>query len=339
MPWLRPSLAVLALCAGAPAQATAEAPPIGPLVDPVPAAVHWLARAQLDSGAFAAADGEDAIEVTALALLAFLAADSDLRGGAHRDAVKRATSWLMDQQSGTGRFGDWAAPNARRNQAVATLAVGEACALSDLDSLRTAARLGTQHLIDAFPQRPAAEPGAAATLGFELLALAAMRSNALPEDAYATELRRRVAWTDPLDYADVEVLAAVGLWLRGMLGDAEQGGGRVQRHVLLGAALDAAGKPVERVDPVQCLFLANAAVRGRDDAFATWHRALVAALVAAQLPDGPNAGSWPPVEGLGRARATAAAVLVLRAGRPRQVRTIVGNVSAPATSPLFGQGR
>ena len=86
------------------------------------------------------------VGVTALALLAFLGDGSDLRSGPYRDNVKRAVRWLRDQQAESGLFGQNASHDFIYDHTIATLAMAEACGLSQSSILRKYAQRGLNYL-------------------------------------------------------------------------------------------------------------------------------------------------------------------------------------------------
>jgi hypothetical protein len=138
---------------------SADRPP-PPLHD----ALRWLARHQDARGSWDAdglmahdpgddrcdgAGGADRdVEVTALALLAFLGDGHTSRVGAFRTSVARAAEWLLGQQdAASGLLGP------PRSHAIATLALCELAALDDEPRIRAAALVGRCSVGAAFQGR------------------------------------------------------------------------------------------------------------------------------------------------------------------------------------------
>ncbi len=95
-------------------------------------------------------DGEslNRVGVTSLALLALLGDGSTLSRGAHRDAVRAATIWLLDQQNReSGRFTDSRLTTFMYEQAVATWALSEALLFDEAPELRRAVEVAVEYLL------------------------------------------------------------------------------------------------------------------------------------------------------------------------------------------------
>jgi hypothetical protein len=128
----------------------------------VQAGLEWLARHQDDDGKWdcdgfmrhdpagepcdGAGNPVHDVGVTGLSMLAMLVGGSTLRSGPHREALKRAAKWLVDQQDDNGRFGSDAAHDFVYGHAIATLAMCEAYGLSNYQLLRRPAQQGLDYL-------------------------------------------------------------------------------------------------------------------------------------------------------------------------------------------------
>jgi|FLOH01.1.fsa_nt_gi hypothetical protein len=66
------------------------------------------------------------VGLTGLALLAFLGNNHTLNSGAHQAVVRDGITWLLDVQQDRGLFGEEAGNSTLYNQAIATMALGEA---------------------------------------------------------------------------------------------------------------------------------------------------------------------------------------------------------------------
>ena len=88
--------------------------------------------------------------LTGLALLAFLGNNHTMNKGKHRDVVKDGISWLKDVQQDNGLFGDEAGNPTLYNQAIATMAMGEAYIFSNREpGLKRPMKKATNLLVKA----------------------------------------------------------------------------------------------------------------------------------------------------------------------------------------------
>ncbi len=115
--------------------------------------------------------------VTGLATLCFLAAnhrpDVD---GPYREVVDRALKYLLDRQQNNGDLRG--SKGNMYNQAIATLALAEAAAMTEAEHYRQAARLGAMYIIKAqnskhggWRYKPRSNDGDTSVLGWQILAL------------------------------------------------------------------------------------------------------------------------------------------------------------------------
>ena len=86
------------------------------------------------------------VGLTGLALLAFLGDGSTMRSGPYREVIKKAVTWLKDQQQENGLFGMNASHDFIYDHAIATYAMCEAYGLSDYKLLRPYAQNGLNYL-------------------------------------------------------------------------------------------------------------------------------------------------------------------------------------------------
>ncbi len=130
------------------------------------AALAWLVQHQNPAGEWspsgfhsncAAHGGEECagegetlnrVGVTSLALLALLGDGSTLSHGTHRDAVRRAVSWLLEaQDSATGQLAKAKAVTFMYDHALATMALSEALVFDDAEPLRSAVERAVGYLL------------------------------------------------------------------------------------------------------------------------------------------------------------------------------------------------
>ena len=86
------------------------------------------------------------VGLTGLALLAFLGDGSTMRSGPYREVIKKAVTWLKDQQQENGLFGMNSSHDFIYDHAIATYAMCEAYGLSDYKLLRQFAQNGINYL-------------------------------------------------------------------------------------------------------------------------------------------------------------------------------------------------
>ncbi|MCB9831318.1 MAG: terpene cyclase/mutase family protein [Planctomycetes bacterium] len=137
-----------------------------------------------------ASDGPGASDqdlgVTSLALLAFLAHGNSHKAGSFKTTVKKGLLWLRDHQDEDGRFESPAAGDDLRRQALATLTINEAFALTASPLFKPCAERATERLrlaLDADGGLAATRPGEASEIEATLWALLALRSR---QDMVAT---------------------------------------------------------------------------------------------------------------------------------------------------------
>jgi hypothetical protein len=118
----------------------------------VKAGLDWLAAQQREDGSFpgdknASTRTVHEVGVTGLAILAFLGDGNTLHEGPHRASVKRAVTWLREQQD--PRTGQIGTPNCNEfiyDHAIASLALSEAYGLSDYKPLKANVQLALNYL-------------------------------------------------------------------------------------------------------------------------------------------------------------------------------------------------
>jgi hypothetical protein len=86
------------------------------------------------------------VGITALALLAFLGDGSTMKVGVHKEVVRKAVKWLLQQQGEDGLFGTTSSHEHIYSHAIATLAMCEAYGLSDYKALRAPAQKGIDYI-------------------------------------------------------------------------------------------------------------------------------------------------------------------------------------------------
>jgi hypothetical protein len=259
----------------------------------------WLQRAQNPDGSFEPGASETPQEATALALLAFLGAGSDMRVGPHKQAVRRATSWLQRQINGEGCCGDHDDPTHRRSQAIAALAMVEVYGLANYAPLKKIASFSVRHL-------PLAAGADGETLAWELLALAAARSHAVEVDVPSESVAGRLAAAAKIEGVHLETAAAAATWL-----GAELAGSQTAAPELRDVMLSAVPVAGAELDATRALFLGHALYSLGDEHFDAWFAAVRDAFVARQSRDGSEQGAWPAEPGRGQTSSTALALLVL----------------------------
>ncbi len=326
------------------------------------AALRFLADHQADDGAFRAATfvgGEfgDAsvaathdVGVTALGLLCFLAEGSHPGSGFHSEAVHDGVRWLISQQQKTGSMGPDDGQHGIYDHAVATLALGEAFAMSGDATLRAPleralAEIERRRNPDGgFRYEPGVSPSDASVTVWCTLALCAGNDGGLAPAAGTTA--RTLAFlrgltdsvTGRTGYMDKgglssrmkgehetrypaeksEGMTGAALFARLQLGD------NPAKHDDMRAGLARVAAAVPKVepdgyfDPHAWFHIAQALSQLGDPEWATWRTALHEVLVGKQRKTGKLLGSWDPDEPWGsfggRFASTALATLSMQAG-------------------------
>jgi len=183
----------------------------------VQGALGWLAAAQAADGRWSAVQHGGGVEravqghdrhgvgaksdhgVTGLALLAFLGAGHTHRDGPHADVVARGLRFLVERQRADGSLaGDAEFFAALYCHGMATLAVGEACALAGDNALRPAFdravrhTLAMQHPATGGWRYAAGDRGDTSQLGWQVMVLATARQAGLAAGLEPAEARARV---------------------------------------------------------------------------------------------------------------------------------------------------
>lgn len=137
------------------------APPAAIYKTAVENALHWLVAHQDDDGKWdcdgfmkhdtgVACDGPGNpvhdVAVTGLAMLAMLGGGSTLRSGPHKEPLKKAVSWLRQQQGENGLFGAPVSHDYIYDHAIAAYAMSEAFGLSKYEMLKPSAQKGIDYL-------------------------------------------------------------------------------------------------------------------------------------------------------------------------------------------------
>lgn len=90
------------------------------------------------------------VGVTGLALLAFLGRGHTLKDGHYRHVVRKGVRWLVEQQDAAGgRIGEPTSNGSMYSHAIATLAICEACGLSEHRPLRPAVQSAVNFIVNA----------------------------------------------------------------------------------------------------------------------------------------------------------------------------------------------
>jgi hypothetical protein len=183
----------------------------------VQGALGWLAAAQAADGRWSVAQHGGGVErtvqghdrhgvgaksdhgVTGLALLAFLGAGHTHRDGPHADVVARGLRFLLERQRADGSLaGDAEFFAALYCHGMATLAIGEACALTADAALRPALdravryTLAMQHPATGGWRYAAGDRGDTSQLGWQVMVLATARQAGLATGLDPAEARARV---------------------------------------------------------------------------------------------------------------------------------------------------
>ncbi len=321
-----------------PARATpADAPPAPELDgESKVSALTWLTRNQENDGSWRSpARGSD-VSVTSLATLAFLGSGHTHRFGSHKRTVGKAIKWLKGQ---IGIGGDVATPGQRLptlDQALATMALCEAYAVSRDFSLKRYAERATRAL--ALNQGegggwsyggPSSPPNTFVT-AYAVLALKAAKTAGLeaPETAFAAASEFFRSATD----ADGQV----GLYRPGdgvsiTLGDPAKApaaplftAGSVIARIFCGErrsveSLRSGANALTPIrpgfEPAYGYFGTYAMFQMGGEKWAAWSKAMQRAVLSVQVVDPEQAGSWDPA-GIwgalgGRAATTAVNALTL----------------------------
>jgi len=294
----------------------------------VQGAMGWLAAAQAADGRWSVAQHGGGVEravqghdrhgvgaksdhgVTGLALLAFLGAGHTHRDGPYADVVARGLRFLLERQRPDGSIaGDAEFFAALYCNGMATLAVGEACALTADAALRPALdravrhTLAMQHPATGGWRYAAGDRGDTSQLGWQVMVLATARQAGLAAGLEPAEARARVflqsvssgrarglASYRPGERPSV-AMTAEALVCRLLLG-LPVGDPAVKE------ALDSlAGTPPEAAHPnaYTWYYATLASFHAGGPQWEAWNARLLAALLPLQRQGpGPLAGSWDP---------------------------------------------
>ncbi|MEI6239078.1 MAG: hypothetical protein WCR51_01690 [Planctomycetia bacterium] len=182
----------------------------------VQAALAWLAAAQASDGRWSVVEHGGGVErtvqghdrrgagaksdhgVTGLALLAFLGAGHTHRDGPYANVVARGLTFLVERQRADGSLaGDAEFFAALYCHGMATLALGEACALTQDATLRPAVdravrhTLAMQHPTTGGWRYAAGDRGDTSQLGWQVMVLATARQAGLDAGIEPAEVRAR----------------------------------------------------------------------------------------------------------------------------------------------------
>ncbi|MGB3968297.1 MAG: hypothetical protein WBO45_16295 [Planctomycetota bacterium] len=320
----------------------AAAVPAEPVAGSIEAALRWLAAHQDESGkwdcdefmkhddpaAGKPCDGPGKavhdVGVTGLALLAFLGAGSTMRGGPHKEQIKKAAKWLKEQQQENGLFGTNASHDFVYDHAIATYAMCEAYGLSDYQLLRANAQKGIDYLeshrnpYSVWRYQPRDNDNDTSVTTWALCAYRSADHFGLQVNKDAMKLVG--VWYDQVSSPDGragyskqgepssrmegdhfarfppqrgEAMTAAAAFGRYALGqDAKS------KPILARAAERLVAKPPKweagHVDAVYWFFGTYALFQAGGEPWVTWQQAL-RTLVEHQRQDGNHAGSWDPV--------------------------------------------
>jgi hypothetical protein len=287
------------------------------------------------------------IGVTGLALLAFLGAGHTMRLGAHKNTVRKAVSWLKEQQDEKGLFGSESSHEFIYSHAIATLAMCEAYGLSEFQPLQKHAQAAVGYVLRArnpygvWRYFPADGNNDTSVTGWMVLALVSAREFGLTIDETALESSRvwfdlvtdpatgRAGYTkrgepssrraelmDRFPASKTEALTAVALLCRVFLGQ------EPKTTPVMSLAADTLLKlpPVwdptsGTIDMYYWYYASFALFQMGGRRWETWNRKMTDAVVKSQRQDGNARGSWDPVdpwgEDGGRVYATATMCLCL----------------------------
>jgi len=321
-------------------------------------ALDWLARAQEDDGSWDPArwggQAEYRVGLTGLALLAFTGAHETPTEGRHPETVRRAVRYLLSQQNTNGRFGPFFS-SAPYNHGIATLALLETYGLTADGELRMPLGRALHFILARQDRRggwgylgPQVESNTSVT-AWQLQALLLARRLGCP--ASEDSLEKGLSWVEsvldrkgqagyrragdfPYGAESLTAMAAFCL----LAGPSEAARGDEEER-LVEALVRLASRSADGIDYYRHYFLTQALCAARrhghtDDArLAGLIAELQEDLLARQLTDGPNAGSWDPTDRWGsaggRMYATTLACLSLQADRRE----------APARPDMSATGR
>jgi hypothetical protein len=340
----------------------------GRVDDHVQHALAWLVRHQDETGGWdcdefmkhdaegvacdGAGDPLHDVGVTGLALLALLGDGSTLRQGPYREPIRRGVIWLRQQQDdATGCLGTTASQHAIYGHAIATLALCEACGLSNYKTLRPTVQKALDYLqshrnpYGVWRYQPRSGDQDMSVTGWAALALIAAHEfefavdrNALADvDAFVvqkTDTAGRVGYLErggmsarrsgehalrfPVDRN--ECMTSVALLCRALTVPDPRSDARAQAHL----AVVMRKLPAWRTDTggssldFYAWYYGSYAVNQMGEPHWTqWSRALTDAVLKKQRGDGNFKGSWDPVDAWGedggRVYSTATLALTLQA--------------------------
>lgn len=328
----------------------------------IAAALQWLASHQDEDGRWDAdgfmkhdrsappSDGPGNavhdVGVTGLALLAMLGSGNTMRSGTHKDQVKRAVSWLKDQQQNNGLIGTNASHDFIYDHAIATFAICEAYGLSNYKLLKPVAQNGLNYLEShrnpyaVWRYQPRDNDNDTSVTTWALAANVSGKSFGLEVNAAALQLTG--VWYDQVTGPD----GRAGYTKQGEPSSRMPGDHSQRFPVGLGEAMTAAAlygrfflgqdpkqKPVmkaaadrlaeqlpqwqpDRIDSVYWYFGTYAMFQMGGDHWQAWNDA-ISMLTEHQRQDGNFAGSWDPIgvwdQNGGRVFVTALNTLTLEA--------------------------
>ena len=295
----------------------------------VQAALAWLAGAQAADGRWSVVEHGGGVErsvhghdrrgagaksdhgVTGLAVLAFLGAGQTHRDGPHADAVARGLRFLVERQRADGSLaGDAEFFAALYCHGMATLALGEACALTQDPMLKPAFERAVRHTLAM--QHPttggwryaAGDRGDTSQLGWQVMVLATARQVGLTAGIEAAEGRARtflqsvssgraggLASYRPGERPSV-AMTAEALLCRLFLGLP------VEHAAVQEALASLAASPPDAIQPnaYTWYYATLASFHAGGPQWDAWNGRLVAALLPMQrrASSGALAGSWDP---------------------------------------------
>lgn len=301
-----------------------------------------------DAPTSGAGRGHQDVGVTGLALLAFLGDGNTLREGPHREVVKRAVSWLRNQQDDSGLIGTNASHDFIYGHAIATLALSEAYGLSEYKMLRKTVERAIAYLeahrnpYMVWRYQPRDNDNDTSVTMWCLMAYKSAQDFGIPVNEQAFQLVQ--TWldqvTDPVtgragytkrgepssrmpgDHSQRfppergEALTAAGLFGRFLLGQQPD-----EHTVMQQSAEQLLKKPpvwdeaAGTIDGYYWFFGSHAMYQMGGRFWHDWSKALLTAVVRTQREDGSFTGSWDPVgvwdENGGRVYSTALMTLAL----------------------------
>lgn len=249
------------------------------MVEAVERSLAWLARQVGEDGA-CRADGVATSEATALVALTLLASGTQLVDGPHRDALQRCIGWLVAHQRADGAFGDGEVTP--RCQALACLSLVEAYGLSsELHArlLRGAVVDGLQFLWQARAAGGGLPPGPdgdASTTAHVVVLLASAELFRVPTPARASDLLAAIPATDTVGGRAAEAFARCFA-----------GAGPLPP-----AAARSFAEGGELADAEACFWRAQAVHQAGGAPFLHWHQTFFQPLVAKQVNEGADAGTF-----------------------------------------------